>query len=371
MQWFRDDVDSTLTAFFATRRRGCAGRRLASVDRAEQLLRDCFEAVADAVLPHADPRARRGGAPVRRGRCRGQRRAARGAARGAALYVADERWRAAAADERRAQVLAASALLRHLVAVLPPADRAATHPRRRVRDRGRGAAHPGSTPGSPRDAGGAAGPAARRTAARAAGRSAPSPSVVRALGAVQSQDLPGALWAVGRRSGATAAAVMAALDAGEMLRTHVLRPTWHLVAPEDLRPLRRGHGCERQRAAAPMLRRAGLDEAVLRAPARGRSPLACATDPPRAPSSRRRLDAAGVDTVDGVGLANGIIHAESAAVLCSGPARERTADLRARRGPHAARPAPTARGRCSRTSPAATSRPAARRRPPTSAGGPA
>jgi len=26
-----------------------------------------------------------------------------------------------------------------------------------------------------------------------------------------------------------------AFDAGEILRTHVLRPTWHFVAPEDLR----------------------------------------------------------------------------------------------------------------------------------------
>ena len=124
MQWFRDDVDSTLPAFFATRRRGCAGRRLTSVDRAEQLLRDCVEAVADAVLPPADRvlvEAERQFVP--------DGAAARVASPEVLLavlphYVSDERWRAGAADERRAQVLAASALLRHLVAVLPPADRA-------------------------------------------------------------------------------------------------------------------------------------------------------------------------------------------------------------------------------------------------------
>ncbi|HEY8319672.1 MAG TPA: hypothetical protein VIG76_12665 [Amnibacterium sp.] len=126
MQWFRDDVDSTLTAFFATRRRGCAGRRLAAVDRAEQLLRDCVEAVADAVLP---PEAR---VLVEAERQFGADGAAARIASPETLlavlpsYVADERWRPAHADERRAQVLAASALLRHLVAVLPPADRSET-----------------------------------------------------------------------------------------------------------------------------------------------------------------------------------------------------------------------------------------------------
>jgi hypothetical protein len=34
-----------------------------------------------------------------------------------------------------------------------------------------------------------------------------------------------------RVPGATAAA----FDAGHFLRTHVLRPTWHFVAPEDIR----------------------------------------------------------------------------------------------------------------------------------------
>jgi hypothetical protein len=43
-------------------------------------------------------------------------------------------------------------------------------------------------------------------------------------------------WAVGiRLSGVTDADVESALDGGEILRTHVLRPTWHLVTLEDIR----------------------------------------------------------------------------------------------------------------------------------------
>jgi hypothetical protein len=60
--------------------------------------------------------------------------------------------------------------------------------------------------------------------------------VVRRLGAVQSQDYAAAKWGVAQRTrGATDAVVEHALDHGAILRTHVLRPTWHFVAPEDIR----------------------------------------------------------------------------------------------------------------------------------------
>jgi hypothetical protein len=60
--------------------------------------------------------------------------------------------------------------------------------------------------------------------------------VVAWLGAVQAQDLDGAKWAVGLRTRhATAAAIEQAFAAGEIVRTHVLRPTWHFVAPADIR----------------------------------------------------------------------------------------------------------------------------------------
>jgi hypothetical protein len=66
----------------------------------------------------------------------------------------------------------------------------------------------------------------------------PFPSAVeavRALVAVQSQDYPAAKWAVGLRlSGATDRALDALCDEGVLLRTHVLRPTWHFVLPEDI-----------------------------------------------------------------------------------------------------------------------------------------
>jgi hypothetical protein len=60
--------------------------------------------------------------------------------------------------------------------------------------------------------------------------------VVTRLGAVQSQDYAGAKWALAQRSrGLTDEAIDQAFNAGKILRTHFLRPTWHFVTPEDIR----------------------------------------------------------------------------------------------------------------------------------------
>jgi hypothetical protein len=60
--------------------------------------------------------------------------------------------------------------------------------------------------------------------------------VVGWLGAVQAQDYAGAKWALGLRlRGATDDDVDQAFAKGSILRTHVLRPTWHFVLPADIR----------------------------------------------------------------------------------------------------------------------------------------
>lgn len=56
------------------------------------------------------------------------------------------------------------------------------------------------------------------------------------MGAIQAQDLEMAKWAVGvRRAHGTSAEVQDAINRGEILRTHLLRPTWHLVSADDIR----------------------------------------------------------------------------------------------------------------------------------------
>jgi hypothetical protein len=56
------------------------------------------------------------------------------------------------------------------------------------------------------------------------------------LGAVQSQDYGGGKWAIAQRiDGMTEATIEQAINDGALVRTHILRPTWHFVAPQDLR----------------------------------------------------------------------------------------------------------------------------------------
>lgn len=78
--------------------------------------------------------------------------------------------------------------------------------------------------------------ALRLTAQRLGNTRSTSPAdAVRWMLAVQAQELTGAKWSLGLRTdGGTEAAVDAALDAGEVVRSWPLRGTLHLVAAEDI-----------------------------------------------------------------------------------------------------------------------------------------
>lgn len=60
--------------------------------------------------------------------------------------------------------------------------------------------------------------------------------IVQWLVAMQAQEYAFAKWAIGLRlPGITDAIVEAALNEGAILRTHLMRPTWHFVTPTDIR----------------------------------------------------------------------------------------------------------------------------------------
>lgn len=60
--------------------------------------------------------------------------------------------------------------------------------------------------------------------------------VVSHFGAMQAQEYPMAKWAVGvRMQKASDADIERGVDAGEIIRTHILRPTWHFVSRNDIR----------------------------------------------------------------------------------------------------------------------------------------
>ncbi|QEM10849.1 winged helix DNA-binding domain-containing protein [Mucilaginibacter rubeus] len=60
--------------------------------------------------------------------------------------------------------------------------------------------------------------------------------VIGYMGAMQAQEYAYAKWAIGLRMLSPAdKSVEKAMTAGTILRTHVLRPTWHFVLPQDIR----------------------------------------------------------------------------------------------------------------------------------------
>jgi len=84
--------------------------------------------------------------------------------------------------------------------------------------------------------------------------------VVSRLGAVQSQDYKAAVWALGLRTrGLTEADIDRLFDMGAILRTHVMRPTWHFVLPESLRGLLTLTGPRLRAGSAGRHRELGLD----------------------------------------------------------------------------------------------------------------
>ncbi len=144
---------------------------------------------------------------------------------------------------------------------------------------------------------------------------------MRLLGAVQSQDYPGAKWSVGQRiRKGTEAAVDDAFSSGRILRTHILRPTWHFVAPDDIRWMLQLTSPRVQALNASRYRQLELDEALLRRSdgllARA---LECGKHLTRAELaavlSRGRIAAAGAR------LAHAVMHAELEGVICSGALR--------------------------------------------------
>ncbi|HWK04116.1 MAG TPA: winged helix DNA-binding domain-containing protein [Puia sp.] len=102
-------------------------------------------------------------------------------------------------------------------------------------------------------------------------------SLVAWLGCVQAQDFGAAKWAVGSRlNGAsgdgipggsepwTDTGVQRAFNEGKILRTHILRPTWHFVAPADIRWMLALTAPRIKTFCAGMHRQLELDQAIFR-----------------------------------------------------------------------------------------------------------
>ena len=145
--------------------------------------------------------------------------------------------------------------------------------------------------------------------------------VVSWLCAMQAQEFPAAKWAIGSRApGCQDGDVEQAFNDGLILRTHVLRPTWHFVTPEDIRWLLKLSAPRIHAQNAYYYRQSELDEktfakscAMIHRTLEGgktmtRAELAVYLKRAKIPA-------------DGLKLAYVMMHAELEGVICSGPRR--------------------------------------------------
>jgi hypothetical protein len=146
------------------------------------------------------------------------------------------------------------------------------------------------------------------------------------MGAVQAQDPAAARWAIGLRLGGPGtgggAAIERALAKGTVIRTHVMRWTWQLVAPADLRWMLPLVTARLMARAARRHRELGLDAAAFR---RSHAAIARALAD-GAHRTRAELGAAlraGGVAPDGARLSHLLGHAELHGLICSGAPRDK------------------------------------------------
>lgn len=84
--------------------------------------------------------------------------------------------------------------------------------------------------------------------------------IVAWFGAMQAQDYPSAKWAIGLRiPDAAEEKIEKAIEGGKILRTHLMRPTWHFVAGCDIRWLIALSAPQLKSTSAATFRQFGLD----------------------------------------------------------------------------------------------------------------
>ena len=146
--------------------------------------------------------------------------------------------------------------------------------------------------------------------------------VVSWFGAVQAQEYADSKWALSLRMRRTSdAAIERSLSSGAILRTHVLRPTWHFVAAADIRWMLELTGPRISARMAPYNRHLELDADVFR---RSRSAIVRALRGGRH-LTRQELKAvllkSGIRADNVQRLAHLVMQAELDAVICSGARR--------------------------------------------------
>ncbi len=141
------------------------------------------------------------------------------------------------------------------------------------------------------------------------------------LGAIQAQEFAMAKWAIGLRwqGTVTDAAIEKAFNEGLILRTHLLRPTWHFVTPADIRWMQMLTAPRVHAGNASICRKLELDDKIFK---RTHTLLARALEGKKyltRDELRAILLQKKINVSDGLRLAYILMKAELDCIICSGP----------------------------------------------------
>jgi hypothetical protein len=146
--------------------------------------------------------------------------------------------------------------------------------------------------------------------------------VVRWMGAVQAQEYPGAKWALAlRMRNGNETAIEQAFAAGQILRTHLMRPTWHFVAPSDIRWILALTASRVRAALASYDRQLGIDARLITRSNKIIAKALAEGNVLTREELKTAMRRAGIAADSVQRLTHLVLHAELDAVVCSGPLR--------------------------------------------------
>jgi hypothetical protein len=147
--------------------------------------------------------------------------------------------------------------------------------------------------------------------------------LVRWMGCVQAQDFAQAKWAIGRRGqDITVAMIDKAFNEGRILRTHILRPTWHFVLPEDIGWMLSLTAPKIKAFNKGLHRKLGIDEGLLRRSKKIFSKALTGGNQMTREELMAQLRKGKIDT-DDIRSSFFLMDAELDGLICSGPRRGR------------------------------------------------
>lgn len=147
--------------------------------------------------------------------------------------------------------------------------------------------------------------------------------IVAHMGAMQAQDYEMAKWAIGVRiNNSNIDLVEEALNTHTILRTHVLRPTWHFVAASDIKWMLTLTAPNVLKLLNPLLKKAGIDEQVLQQSIKTIQKILAKKTALTRTEIMAQLALQGVQT-DELMAAHIMMYAELKGIVCNGPKKDK------------------------------------------------